>query len=77
MITDSIQASNYGVILSQPNPEQGSIPCELQIVSQAIPNEYTISKLIIVSEAKHLELYVNDMYIKTSKGFMLTLKKGR
>ncbi|XP_012566713.1 uncharacterized protein LOC101240882 isoform X1 [Hydra vulgaris] len=75
VVTASIQASKNGVILSRPIAFHETIACELQIESQDDQNEYVLSKLIVVSEAKHLELYVNDMYIKTSKGLMLTFQK--
>ncbi|XP_065648892.1 uncharacterized protein LOC101240882 isoform X2 [Hydra vulgaris] len=76
VVTASIQASKNGVILSRPIAFHETIACELQIVSQDDINEYVLSKLIVVSEAKHLELYVNDMYLKTSKGLMLPTQEG-
>ncbi len=62
---------------AQPNPETDVVPCEMTFMAHPIASEFCITKVLIVSEAKNLELYIDNMYEKTAKGLMLTLKKGR
>ena len=39
--------------------------------------EFYIKNIVIVSEARNVELYIDDNYERTAKGIMLTIKKGR
>ena len=66
------------MILSQANPYEEKITCEFTL-SKAEDAEVThvITKILIVSEAKHMELYVNHLYAKTSEGCMVMAKKGK
>lgn len=75
-ICNCIQSSGAGVILSQPHPESDVVPCELHFTAHPMAVQFCITKVVVVSEARHLELYLDDLYEKTSKGCMLTVKKG-
>ena len=61
----------------QPNLQTAGIPCELHFTANPTKIQFCIIKIIVVSEAKHLELYLDDLYEKTTKGCMLTMKKGK
>jgi len=74
-ISSCIQSSGTGVIFNQPNPELDSTPCELQLAQHK--NKCHITKLLVVSEGKHVELYLNHIYAKTSKGCLVSAKKGK
>lgn len=81
-VCDCVQSAGAGIMLLKPPPETENIPCEMHIVPQASPlsssrGEYCVLKLTIISESKHLEMYIDDMYEETSKGCMLTVKKGK
>ena len=72
-----MQAIDGGVLLSHPRSSKQAIPCEIQITPYPFHQEFCVSKIVVVSEARNLELYVEDSYEYTAKGIMLTIKKGR
>ena len=39
--------------------------------------DFCVTKIVVVSEARNVELYIDGMYEKTTKGMMLTLRKGK
>ena len=77
LVCSGVQSAGNGVCLTQPHPETDVIPCEMTFMAHPVASEFCITKIIIVSEARNLEMYVNNMYEKTAKGLMLTLRKGK
>ena len=73
----SVQAAGSGVSLTQPHPETDIIPCEMTFTAHPVACEFCITKVLVVSEARNVELYIDGMYEKTTKGMMLTLRKGK
>ena len=63
-----------GLTLNQPKPDT---PYEIKFIVHPAQEEFCISKIIILSEARNLELYINGSYEKSSRGVMLTMNKGR
>ena len=76
-ICNCVQDKDMGVILTQPNISSDPLPCQLTFKAHPSAINYSLKRVVVVSEAKHLELYVDDMYEKTERGRMLTLSKGR
>lgn len=74
---NSLQSAGNGVHLTQPHPETDLIPCEMTFTAHPVSCEFCVTKIIVVSEARNVELYIDGMYEKTSKGVMLTLRKGK
>ena len=72
-----VQSAGAGVTLSHPHPESDRIPCEMSFTAHPMSEEFCIKSIVIVSEARNVEMYVNDNYEKTAKGIMLTIRKGR
>ena len=77
IVCNCVQSSGSGVCLTQPHPETDVIPCEMHFKAHPLSSEFCITKIVIVSEARNLELYIDDMYETTARGCMLTLKKGK
>eukprot|EP00794_Sanderia_malayensis_P005597 gene5597-6286_t len=77
LVCSGVQSSGCGVILTQPHPDTDIVPCEMTFTAHPISSEFCVTKIFVVSEAKNLELYVDNMYEKTAPGLMLTLKKGK
>ena len=62
--------------MNQPQEDPG-LPYELKFVVHPPHEDFCITKLVILSEARNLELYINGGYEKSSRGVMLTMNKGR
>ena len=77
MVCSTVQAAGNGVRLTQPHPETDIIPCEMTFRAHPNASQFCVTNIVVVSEARNVELYVDDMYEKTTKGMMLTLKKGK
>ena len=83
-ICDCLQESETGVTLLRPHP-----PPPMETMGRSIASEihftpgnngtceFLFKKITVVSESRHLELYIDDIYEMTSKGCAVTLKKGR
>jgi len=78
-VCECVQAAEAGILLLRPSPEiNTNAPSQIHLTPTNIPtNEFCVMKIIVVSESKHLELYIDDIYEMTSKGCTLSLKKGR
>ena len=63
--------------LTQPKPESDVVPCEMSFTAHPLAQEFCVRNIVIVSEARNVELYVDDNYERTAKGIMLTIKKGK
>ena len=77
LVCSGVQSAGGGVCLAQPHPETDIVPCEMTFKAHPIACEFCITKIIIVSEARNLEMYIDEMYERTAKGMMLTLRKGK
>jgi hypothetical protein len=77
LVVGSVQSAGAGVILTQPVPVSDNVPCELSFTAHPMSDEFCIKNVVIVSEARNVELYVDNSYAKTAKGIMLTIRKGR
>lgn len=65
------------MILTQPKPHSDVVPCEMSFTAHPMAHEFYIKNIVIVSEARNVELYIDDNYEKTARGIMLTIRKGR
>ena len=65
------------MILTRPKPHNDIVPCEMSFTAHPMAQEFYIKNIVIVSEARNVELYIDDNYEKTARGIMLTIKKGR
>ena len=77
---DCLQQSGAGVLLLKPHPDfNTSSPSEVHFTPNPPPSqcEFLIQRMTVVSESKHLELYIDDIYEMTAKGCAVSLKKGR
>lgn len=76
-----MQSAGSGILLLKPAPDpidgDRDIACEMHLAPHSPRAEYCILKLSIVSESKHIELYLDDSYEETCKGCMVTVKKGK
>ena len=72
-----VQSAGAGANLTHPKPETENVPCELSFTAHPMAQQFCIKSIDIVSEARNVELYVDDRYERTAKGIMLTIKKGR
>ena len=61
----------------QPKGMMVDLPYEIKFSIHPPHEEFCISKIIILSEARNLELYIKGSYEKSSRGIMLTMNKGR
>lgn len=77
LVVGSVQSAGAGVVLTQPLPVSDNVPCELSFTAHPMSDEFCIKNIVIVSEARNVELYVDGGYAKTARGIMLTIKKGR
>ncbi|XP_031560781.1 uncharacterized protein LOC116296822 [Actinia tenebrosa] len=77
LVVGSVQSAGAGVILTQPVPVSDNVPCEMSFTAHPMSDDFCIKDIVIVSEARNVELYVDNSYAKTAKGIMLTIKKGR
>ena len=68
--------ANPGLTLCQPkdNPD---IPYEMKFIIHPPHESFCITKIVLLSEARNLELYVNGGYERSTRGIMLTLNKER
>lgn len=82
-ICDCLQESEAGVTLLRPHPPTPmatmgrSIASEIHFKPDNSTCEFLFKKITVVSESRHLELYIDDVYEMTSKGCAVSLKKGR
>ena len=65
------------MILTRPKPHSDVVPCEMSFTAHPMAQEFYIKNIVIVSEARNVELYINENYERTAKGIMLTIRKGR
>lgn len=77
LVVGSVQSAGSGVVLTQPLPVSDNVPCELSFTAHPMSDEFCIKNVVIVSEARNVELYVDGCYAKTARGIMLTIRKGR
>jgi len=77
LVVGSVQSAGAGVVLTQPLPVSDNVPCELSFTAHPMSDEFCIKNIVIVSEARNVELYVDGGYAKTARGIMLTIRKGR
>ncbi|XP_032240117.2 uncharacterized protein LOC5514667 [Nematostella vectensis] len=77
LVVGCVQSAGAGVILTRPRPETDVVPCEMSFTAHPMSDEFSIKSVVIVSEARNVELYVDGSYAKTAKGIMLTIRKGR
>lgn len=49
----------------------------MSFTAHPMAQEFYIKNIVIVSEARNVELYIDDNYEKTARGIMLTIRKGR
>ncbi|KXJ28670.1 uncharacterized protein LOC110246043 [Exaiptasia diaphana] len=77
LVVGSVQSAGAGVVLTQPIPVSDNVPCELSFTAHPMSDEFCIKNVVIVSEARNVELYVDGCYAKTARGIMLTIRKGR
>ncbi|EDO42778.1 predicted protein [Nematostella vectensis] len=76
LVVGCVQSAGAGVILTRPRPETDVVPCEMSFTAHPMSDEFSIKSVVIVSEARNVELYVDGSYVKTAKGIMLTIRKG-
>ena len=72
-----VQSAGAGVTLTRPRPDIDMVPCEMSFTAHPMAQEFCIKNIVIVSEARNVELYIDENYEKTAKGIMLTIRKGR
>lgn len=77
LVVGCVQTAGAGVILTQPKPHSDVVPCEMSFTAHPLAQEFYIKNIVIVSEARNVELYVDENYERTAKGIMLTIRKGR
>ena len=77
LVVGCVQSAGAGVILTQPKPHSDVVPCEMSFTAHPMAQEFYIKNIVIVSEARNVELYIDDNYEKTARGIMLTIRKGR
>lgn len=77
LVVGCVQTAGAGVILTQPNPQSDVVPCEMSFTAHPMAQEFYIKNIVIVSEARNVELYIDENYERTAKGIMLTIRKGR
>lgn len=77
LVVGCVQSAGAGVTLTRPKPQPGLIPCEMSFTAHPMAQEFYIKNIVIVSEARNVELYIDDNYEKTARGIMLTIRKGR
>lgn len=65
-----------GLTLNQPKNDPG-LPYEMKFTVHPSFEDFCITKIVILSEARNLELYINGGYEKSSRGIMLTMNKGK
>lgn len=77
LVVGCVQSAGAGVTLTQPRSDSDIIPCEMSFTAHPMAQEFYIKNIVIVSEARNVELYIDDNYERTAKGIMLTIRKGR
>lgn len=77
LVVGCVQSAGAGVILTRPKPHSDVVPCEMSFTAHPMAQEFYIKNIVIVSEARNVELYIDDNYEKTARGIMLTIRKGR
>lgn len=77
LVVGCVQSAGAGVTLTQPKPHSDMVPCEMSFTAHPMAQEFYIKNIVIVSEARNVELYIDDNYERTAKGIMLTIRKGR
>lgn len=77
LVVGCVQSAGAGVTLTRPKSHSNVIPCEMSFTAHPMAQEFYIKNIVIVSEARNVELYIDDSYEKTAKGIMLTIRKGR
>lgn len=77
LVVGCVQSAGAGVTLTRPKPNPDIVPCEMSFTAHPMAQEFYIKNIVIVSEARNVELYIDDNYEKTARGIMLTIRKGR
>lgn len=77
LVVGCVQSAGAGVTLTRPKPHPDIVPCEMSFTAHPMAQEFYIKNIVIVSEARNVELYIDDNYEKTARGIMLTIRKGR
>ncbi|KAM7435629.1 hypothetical protein ABFA07_014485 [Porites harrisoni] len=77
LVVGCVQSAGAGVTLTRPRSDSDIIPCEMSFTAHPMAQEFYIKNIVIVSEARNVELYIDDNYERTAKGIMLTIRKGR
>ena len=72
-----VQSAGAGVTLTRPKICSDIVPCEMSFTAHPMAQEFHIKSIVIVSEARNVEMYIDDNYEKTARGIMLTIRKGR
>ena len=71
-----VHQANTGFTLSQPNDDL-NVPYEMKFIVHPPHESFCVTKIVLLSEARNLELYVNGEYEKSTRGIMLTLNNKR
>lgn len=77
LVVGCVQSAGAGVTLTRPKPHPDIVPCEMSFTAHPMAQEFYIKNIVIVSEARNVELYIDDNYEKTARGIMLTIRKGK
>lgn len=77
LVVGCVQSAGAGVTLTRPKAHTDVVPCEMSFTAHPMAQEFYIKNIVIVSEARNVELYIDDNYERTAKGIMLTIRKGR
>lgn len=77
LVVGCVQSAGAGVTLTRPRSDSDIIPCEMSFTAHPMAQAFYIKNIVIVSEARNVELYIDDNYERTAKGIMLTIRKGR
>ena len=71
-----VHQADLGFTLIQPNDDL-DVPYEMKFIVHPPHESFCITKILLLSEARNLELYVNGGYEKSTRGIMLTLNNKR
>jgi hypothetical protein len=71
-----VHQASPGLTLSQPNNDP-NVVYEMNFIVHPPHESFCIKKIVLLSESRNLELYVNGGYEKSTRGIMLTLNNQR
>ena len=76
IVIGCVHQASPGLTLIQPNNDL-NVPYEMKFTVHPPHESFCIKKIVLLSESRNLELFVNGGYEKSTRGIMLTLNNQR